>query len=162
MEVSKMFLSKDFKKKLNQPIGAKKRGELLWNRLVELDKSGDLQKANTRAAVARMVGYTDYTKGYRWVRGMVAKNALVETVRGFENGVAQYEYHLGTPLSYRSGRKPEFAKTGDTTRPVTNRPIVKEEKVAKPITLTITVGNKSFKVENLTIDHLKDILKGVI
>ena len=161
MEVSKLFLSKDFKKKLNQPIGAKKRGELLWNRLVELDKSGDLQKATTRAAVAKLVGYTDYHKGYRWVRGMVAKNALTETVRGFENGVAQYEYHLGTPLSYRSGRKPAFAKVGEPTRPV-NKPIVKEEKVTKPITLTITVGDKSFKIENLTIDHLKDILKEVI
>lgn len=135
---ARIILTKDFKEKTMKHISPHRKGELRWEKLVKAEQDGTLQKATRRADIATIACITDKKKGYTWVSNMVHKQALVETIRGYENGSPIYEYHLGKPLTYRSGKRGSAKKVKPVeNKPVESKPI--ENKQAKEVVKETTV-----------------------
>ena len=103
MEVSRILFTKETREKMEKGLNKRQRGKLRFERLKEASKNGELQKAKTRADVARLVGFTpeQYKTGYSWVMNMLIRKHLVERISGLgKNGRAEYEYTLGTDPDY--------------------------------------------------------------
>ena len=89
---------------MEKGMSVRKRGEIYFNRLKELEKDGTLSKAKNRADVARLVGYNkeQAKAGYSWVSNMIRRGHLTETIRSWSpSGRMEAEYHL-------SGTKPIY------------------------------------------------------
>ena len=88
---------------MEKGLNKRQRGRLRFERLKEASENGELQKAKTRADVARLVGFTSaqYKTGYSWVMNMITRKHLIERISGIgKNGRAEYEYHIGTDPDY--------------------------------------------------------------
>ena len=107
MEISRLLFSKETKEKIEKGISPKRKGELRWEKLKEAEENGLLQQAKTRADVGRLAGITSDKTAYGWVSAMVNKKAIIETVTGFENMRAVYEYRLGSPVKRKKKAKEE-------------------------------------------------------
>lgn len=121
MEISKLSFRKETKEAMDKPMSVRAKGKVLFARLEELDKDGTLSKAQSRADVARLVGYPKERAkaGYAWVSNLIRRGHITETIRGYSpSGVADCEYHLtGTNPDYgyeergrRKQRKEAIAK----------------------------------------------------
>lgn len=88
---------------MEKGLNKRQRGKLRFEKLKEASENGGLQKAKTRADVARLVGFTSaqYKTGYSWVMNMLTRKHLIEHISGIgKNGRAEYEYTLGTDPDY--------------------------------------------------------------
>ena len=104
---TKEFLDKT--KGNNDMKNSYKQCKLHFNKLIDLDNSGELSKATSRAKLAQMVGFTNSRKGYTWVSNGVRRGRISETIIGKENGKNIYEYH------YNNRQKVEkYIATGNT------------------------------------------------
>lgn len=171
MEVSKLTLSEDFKKKTTKKLSTVRKGELMWKKLEEADKSGQLQLCSRRAQLGELVGITDRKKGYTWASNMLHRGAITETFRGFRDGKALYEFHLG--------KKPKYAHNGGKKKveaPVVENYFELEERMKKPeekpevrvesqfnLTasndVTIMIGNITIKVTGADIEYIAKLVK---
>ena len=59
MEVSRLSFAKKTQESMGKDLSVRKKGKILFTRLKELDESGVLSKAQTRADVARLAGYPE-------------------------------------------------------------------------------------------------------
>ena len=103
MEVSRVLFTKETREKMGKGLNKRQRGKLRFEKLKEAFENGELQKAKTRADVARLVGFTSeqYKTGYSWVMNMLTRKHLIERISGLsKNGRAEYEYTLGTDPDY--------------------------------------------------------------
>lgn len=93
---ARVIFTKEFLEKTkgnNDMKNSYKQCKLHFNKLIELDNSGELSKATSRAKLAQMVGFTNSRKGYTWVSNAVRRGRIRETIIGKENGKNIYEYH---------------------------------------------------------------------
>lgn len=133
----------------------RKNGKIKFNKLKELDKSGELLKATCRADVATLVGYSvkDSKAGYSWVSNMISRGHLNEKMLGITpSGKTLYEYKLtGTqPLyGYEENRNRKSKK-------VKNQKIWKDENnlTDKQNTIKIKVIKNDIVVE-LTLENIE-------
>ena len=80
--------------KQNQ-LSKRERGKLRYQRLVELDKSGEISRATTRNELAVMLGYPDKDKtGISWVNNLVNRGYLTERLVGRDGTHLQKEFHI--------------------------------------------------------------------
>lgn len=103
MEVSRITFTKETKDKMSKGLNKRQRGQLRFERLKEAEANGRLQKAKTRADVARLAGFTSdqYKTGYSWVMNMLTRKHLIEHISGMgKNGRAEYDYAIGTTPDY--------------------------------------------------------------
>lgn len=157
MEVSKLTFSDEFKEKTKKKLSPQVVGKLRWNRLVEADKDGALQKATKRSDVAKIAGIMNYKNGYTWVASMIRQGVIKETITGYEHGRAVYEFHIGMPLEYRSGRRNSKAEAeAIKTSP---RPAETKSPQKSPTTATISVNGVEIRIENMSATYLVDFVK---
>ena len=92
-------------KKIQTDQNVRELGRIKFDRLKELDKTGELLKATCRADVATLVGYNEdeSKKGYSWVSNMILRGHLNERMLGITpSGKTSYEYSLtGTQPLYK-------------------------------------------------------------
>ena len=96
---ARVIFSKKTKDKLQKGITVREKGRVLFTRLEELDRDGMLSKAESRADVARLVGYPrERAKaGYAWVSNLIRRGHITEIIRGHSpSGVPKCEYHLAS------------------------------------------------------------------
>lgn len=105
---TKEFLDKT--KGNNDMKNSYKQCKLHFNKLIDLDNSGELSKATSRAKLAQMVGFTNSRKGYTWVSNAVRRGRISETIIGKENGKNIYEYHYNN----RRVVEEKYIATGNT------------------------------------------------
>ena len=144
MFVSKLTVSQDTMDK-NQ-LSKRQRGKLRYERLVNLDKSGEISKATTRNELAMMLGYPKGDKsGIAWVNNLVNRGFLTEHLVGRENGLMRKEFHI-------TDKKPDydFKNLKEATKRLRAEQQAKKILVEKKIeeekataTLTITKGDMS-------------------
>ena len=109
---ARVIFSKDFLDKTKgEELTAHQKGKIYFDRLTDLDNSGELSKARNRNEVVSLVGYTGSEgNGYSWVSNLVRRGHLTETLVSVEDGNKYYEYHLArkrpTYGKRRRGRKP--------------------------------------------------------
>ena len=164
MYASTLTLTDDFKKKTSKKMSTIRKGELRWEKLEQADRDGRLQQCSRRAEVGNLVGINDFKRAYTWTAIMVGKGAITETIRGFENGKAVYEYHLGVKPGYiQNGgtRKAVKAAYQPVMKPV-EKPEMKVEtqmNLTAPNDVTITIGEITIKVSGASIEYIAKLVK---
>lgn len=155
MEVSKISFSKKTREKMGEELSVRRKGKILFARLKELDESGVLSKAQTRADVARLAGYPEERAkaGYAWVSNLIRRGHLAETIQEWTpSGKIIAEYHLtgSQPLYNYEEAKQRRAKKEEAIREwekqQDNMPILEEKKPTN-IKIEITRGDITIKVE---------------
>lgn len=169
---SKITLTEETKNKMKKGMSIREKGRVLFARLQELDANGTLSKAQTRADVARLVGYSEEraTAGYAWVSSLIRRGYISETLRKLTpNGKMIAEYHTtGSVPDYDyeqvNRRKTEKKVVQELRRwqdklaagqiPQVPDPQVFDEKqvaseitTTNPIKIEITRGDTNIKVE---------------
>lgn len=161
---------------MKKDLSVRERGKLLFSRLQELDNSGMLSKAKSRADVATMVGYTteQAKAGYSWVSNLIRRGNLRETILEWSpSGKMIAEYHVVKSPDYdyqetrrrRDSKKKRAEKVTQELRrwqdkvaagyiPQAPEPqvydekqVVSDTKIVAPIKIEITRGDMTIKVE---------------
>lgn len=160
MEISRLTFRKETKEKMEKPLTAMEKGKLMWEKIVEAEKSGRLQQAKSRVDVAHIAGYTDDKRGYSWARNMIKRGAIVETIYA----PGEYTYAIGTA--------PKFEYTGNKLRNKKVKPVEPVEKT-EPVILSrayvptdngkvvIECGGMRITMENVGVEYVKEIIKTV-
>ena len=169
MYASTLTLTDDFKKKAGKKISTIRKGELMWEKLEQADREGRLQLCSYRAQLGQLVGIADRKKAYTWAANMINKGAITETFRGFEDGKALYEFHIGKKPKYAHNggfkKKAEEAKKVESYYQLKERmekPEVKVEtqmNLTAPNDVTLTIGNITIKVTGADIDYIAKLIK---
>ena len=181
MNVSKITFRKEPKEAMDKPMSVRAKGKVLFARLEELEKDGTLSKAETRADVARLVGYSHERAkaGYSWVSNLISRRHINETIREYTpSGRAVCEYHLtGTRPDYgyeersrHKQRKEAIAKVArETVRQGLAEPMPVLDDLATQTSIAatkveISKGDIIIKLELCDADTLvglvKQLLKG--
>lgn len=158
MNVSKVTFSQEFKEKFNKKISPQEKGRLRWERLVELDKIGALQNITSRKDLALAVGIQNLPAGVTWVASMVKQGVLIETLTGYNNYKAVYEYHLGKPLNYTNGRR-KFTKTVEDVAVAEKVKNTVSKNETGNLELIVTVDGVNIQIKNATIDCVVTLVK---
>ena len=171
MEVSRVTFTDEFLEKTkHKNLSPQAKGKLRWERLVRADGDGTLQRAKTRMDIAKIAGIQEGRNAYAWVTTMIYRGVLKETLVGFENNKAIYEYHIGKPLNYTNGRKTlsDRIKREKAEKQVAEqqRPqqIVAERQ--KPINnssanVSIIINGTEIKVENANAKFVVELIREI-
>ena len=172
MFASKITLTEETKNKMKKGMSIREKGKVLFARLQELDADGTLSKAQTRADVARLVGYSEEraTAGYAWVSNLIRRGHISETLRKLTpNGKMVAEYHTtGSMPDYgyeeMNRRKTEKKAVQELRRSQAEAaakyiplesvlehcatpPVIERARVSNPIKIKITRGDMSIEIE---------------
>ena len=90
MYASKLTISPDTMAQAEKPLTSKEIGRLRYERLCELDASGELQRACYREDVLRMLGLEYNQTNAGWISRYIINGYLTETVTNHG-----WEYHIG-------------------------------------------------------------------
>lgn len=156
MEASMLTFTKDFKEKTKKGLSRRQLGELRWKKLQEADRLGALQGVCNRQQLGALVGITQSKLYYAWTNSLLKKGRISETLRGFENGKAVYEYHIKNaekPKAMPNVSTPSVVLPDTPTASVDIKPI--------NIVMTITTANTIIKLENLDANSTVEIIKAI-
>lgn len=160
MFVSKLTVSEEL---AQSNLNHKQRGKLRWERLKELDKSGELQFIKTRKDLAVACGYQEgEAKGLSWVGNLYQRGYLSGVGVGFENGKEIKEFHL-------TGKEPDFDNKGvrkahkNKKKELPVEPVVLADAVEKafePATILIKKGQMTITITGVDVaDVVNKLLK---
>lgn len=151
---------------IKDEMPVRERGRILFDKLKELEETGDLAKANCRADVATLVGYSeDEAKaGYSWVSNMVARKHLAEKTIGLSpSGKIMYSYSLtgSEPLyNYEEARNYKTKKIeNQKVWAEENKSVIKKE---SPIKIKISKGDITFELELSDIERTGELIKTIL
>lgn len=127
-------------------LTSKKKGELRWKKLKELDKEGKLAFIKTRGELAEACGYEKGDpKGASWVFNMLRNSVLEEVAVGYNNGKMEKEYHL-------TGREPQFHnKPTKKEATKSNTPKTVEKNTVTEQQGSLNVGELAITKDNIAI-----------
>lgn len=145
----------------------------VFEKLKTLAQNGELNKAECRADVVRMLGFKDYKTGYTWVVNWIRRGHLKETeLRRIGLGscakvIARYTLTGSEPM-YRKGD----AGIKVINRTISTKNVVKEEPVANrvysiptnepPIKIEITKGELTIKLEAPDYERAGELVKTLL
>lgn len=91
---ARVNFTEDFKTKTKgKKLSPREIGKLRWQKIVEAEKRGELQFCGTRKDVAALAGYDrNETKGAMWVRNMINRGHLIETLAEAKGIYSTYYY----------------------------------------------------------------------
>lgn len=95
---AKVNFTDEFKQKTKlKKLSPREIGKLRWQKIVEAEKRGELQFCGTRKDVAALAGYNrDEAKGAMWVRNMINRGHLTETLAEAKGIYSTYYYSTGS------------------------------------------------------------------
>ena len=99
MEVSRLTFRKETKEAMNKGLNKVQKGRLRFNKLKELNESGELSMIKNRKELGYALGYTKEqltTSASPYICGLIKKGYMTETLLNFDpmTKMPQYEYHL--------------------------------------------------------------------
>lgn len=103
LTISKQTLNKN-------TLNLRQKGRLRFEKLIEAENNGTLQRASTRKELALIAGFTDEEtengkKGYSWVSNLIQRGYIKETPFDFAaDGVYGNEYHVVSSPDYANER----------------------------------------------------------
>ena len=95
---ARVNFTEDFKNKTKgKKLSPREIGKLRWQKIVEAEKRGELQFCGTRKDVAALAGYDrNEAKGATWVRNMINRGHLIETLAEAKGIYSTYYYSTGS------------------------------------------------------------------
>ena len=97
---------------------------------------------------------------------MVKQGVLIETLTGYNNYKAVYEYHLGKPLNYTNGRpnkkkQESIQRVCDELKRIQDeQPILSDTKAdAGSMEVIVNVKGVSLEIKNATVDCVVALVK---
>lgn len=100
MLASNVIISEETRKQ-NQ-LSKRQQGKLRYKKLQEMESSGKISMATTRAELCELLGYEKGNKaGISWVNNMVNRGFLAERLVGYEGGKMRKEFYL-------TNKKPDY------------------------------------------------------
>lgn len=140
---ARVNFTEDFKTKTKgKKLSPREIGKLRWQKIIEAEKRGELQFCGTRKDVAVLAGYDrNETKGVMWVRNMINRGHLIETLAEAKGIYSTYYYSTKS--------KPKH--TNFTTEP-------KPQKLVKA---TIKYGGIEIALENYCASDIATIAKSL-
>lgn len=97
MDAKVQFTNDFIKKTKGKKLTPREIGKLRWQKIVEAEKRGELQFCGTRKDVAVLAGYDKESKaGVMWVRNMINRGHLTETLAEAKGIYSTYYYSTGS------------------------------------------------------------------
>lgn len=99
---ARVKFTEDFKTKTkSKKLSPREIGKLRWQKIIEAEKRGELQFCGTRKDVAVLAGYDrNEKKGVMWVRNMINRGHLTETLAEAKGIYSTYYYSTGSKPKY--------------------------------------------------------------
>lgn len=140
---ARVSFTEDFKAKTkSKKLSSREIGKLRWQKIVDAEKRGELQFCSTRKDVAALAGYDrNEPKGAMWVRNMINRGHLTETLAEAKGVYSTYYYSTGS--------KPKH--TNFTAEP----------KPQRPTKATIRYAGMEIELENYCATDIATIAKGL-
>lgn len=140
---ARVNFTEDFKSKTKgKKLSPREIGKLRWQRIVEAEKRGELQFCGTRKDVAALAGYNrDETKGAMWVRNMINRGHLTETLAEAKGIYSTYYYSTGSKPKYNN--------------------FTTEYKPQRPTKAIIRYGGVEIQLENYCASDIATIAKSL-
>lgn len=174
MEVSRLSFTKKTQDKMNKNMSVREKGKVLFARLQELEADGTLSKAQSRADVARLVGYPEERAkaGYSWVSNLISRGHIRENILEWTpSGRMVAEYHTtGSTPDYGYGEA-KRRKAKKQTRQISQVPapqvydggqVAGGAKIMTPIKMEITKGDVTIKVEFTEVEQVTDLIATIM
>ena len=174
MEVSRLSFTKKTQDKMNKNMSVREKGKVLFARLQELEADGTLSKAQSRADVARLVGYPEERAkaGYSWVSNLISRGHIRETILEWTpSGRMVAEYHTtgSTPdYGYGEAKRRKAKKQARQISQVPEPQVYSGEQIAggakimTPIKMEITKGDVTIKVEFTEVEQVTDLIATIM
>lgn len=101
---TKVVFTDSFKAKTKgKKLSTREIGKLRWQKVVEAEKRDELQFCNTRKDVAAVAGYDrDEARGATWVRNMINRGHLIETLAEAKGIYSTYYYSVGSKPKHKN------------------------------------------------------------
>lgn len=148
----------------------------MFEKLKELYRTGELNKAECRADVVRMLGFKDYKVGYTWVVNWIRRGHLKETelrrigIGSSAKVIARYTLTGSEPMYRKEDAdikvangvvKTKKEKNIQKIEPVVNKvyPMPEEEKSIK---IEITKGELTIKLEAPDYERAGELVKTLL
>lgn len=189
MEVSRLTFRKETKEAMNKGLNKMQKGRLRFNKLKELNESGELSMIKNRKELGYALGYTKEqlaTSASPYICGLIKKGYINEILLNFDpiTQKPQYEYHLtgkepsaviGRPKQNSSAKKKvekelrrwqdkvEAGQIPEAPQPVLDTPTEPEVTVlASPIKLEFTKGDVCIKMELGNSKDASELIKTIL
>ena len=145
----------------------------MFEKLKELEKSGELVKAECRSDLVRLLGFRDKNIGYTWIVNWIRRGHLQETELGRDgNGrvIANYKLTGSEPVwrTFGADKKKSGKKTERAPEPPVMKVYDKEQikadapTIIMPIKIEITRGDTTIKVEMGDYEKVSELVKAVL
>ena len=146
---ARVNFTEDFKNKTKgKKLSPREIGKLRWQKIVEAEKRGELQFCGTRKDVAALAGYDrNEAKGATWVRNMINRGHLIETLAEARGIYSTYYYSTGS--------KPKHTGFNLESKPQN------EPKPQKLMKATIKYGDMEIALENYCASDIATIAKSL-
>lgn len=156
MLASKLTVSKEL---TESNLNVKEMGRLRWNRVKEMDGSGELQFIKNRKDLAESVGYgRDEARGTSWASNMIRRGYVKETLLTRDGKNSTYEYHLTgnePDFDYKSVRRAKHNRTKVGSKPAAleeNTPLSNTLREAlEPATILIKKGQMTITITGVDV-----------
>ena len=149
---AKLILTDEFKAKLNKKLSYPELGKLRQARLKELEEKGYLQEINTRNDLGLACGFSENqtSRINSWVTYLIQHKKLTETLIGFKDNKAQYEYHyIGDKI----------VKVAEKVEPAVETPEKVEISPSEAYEFELWLPNdKMLHVKLKTFDEVKNLI----
>lgn len=141
--------TEDFKNKTKgKKLSPREVGKLRWQKIVEAEKRGELQFCGNRKDVAVIAGYNrDEARGVMWVRNMINRGHLTETLAEAKGIYSTYYYSTKS--------KPKHTNLTAEPKPQD------EPKPQRPAKATIRYGDIEIALENYCASDIATIAKSL-
>lgn len=145
----------------------------MFEKLKELEKSGELVKAECRSDLVRLLGFKDKNIGYTWIVNWIRRGHLQETELGRDgNGrvIANYKLTGSEPVwrTFGADKKKSSKKIERAPEPPVMKVYDKEQikadapTIIMPIKIEITRGDTTIKVEMGDYEKVSELVKAVL
>lgn len=138
--------------------------KIYFERLADLDSTGELSKYNTRSEVAKAVGFTNNRKGYTWVCNAIKRGRIKEVLIDTYGGKNFYEYHYGRDAQERGKyiRRPKAVSLGVQEAVKEFPKLVKpvDQQTAATAKLSVKYGNAEITfTDSVPVEYVVALVK---
>ena len=160
MLASNVIISEETRKK-NQ-LNKREQGRLRFQRLQELEQSGELSNASTRGELAELAGYPrESNTGVSWVNNMIRRGYIKETIMGTDKGKVLKEFHLTSKIPDYDYRKLRAKNKAIRENKVKEIDIEPEQKPNKPTRVVVEYCGMTITIDNAGAEYVSEIIKTI-
>lgn len=157
---ARVIFTNQLKEKTMSKLTRRRKGELRVERLMDAELNGALQKVTKRVDVGHLVGIENSQDAHRWVHNAIKRGILTETIAGYKNGRAVYEFHAVNPAS-KSVKVAKPIVIPVTEPVITNVEETTTQVLNEGVTVTLSTKNINVEIKNATAEYVVALINGL-